>query len=88
MGLSARDTLERHMQAIVDWNMDLVVDDLIPEVAANAGPLVEELQRIQVTGYEFHSETKEGDNYVFNYKYIEKEGSLPLQSTWSLIGDA
>ncbi len=90
MGLSARETLERHMQALVDGNMEIVRGDLVPdpEVVKRLKPLAEALGEIEPTGYEFHSEAKEGDYMVFKYKYLGKKGSLPLQSTWALIGDA
>ena len=82
---TAREAVERHAKATVEWKLDVAAGDLVPELAATIQPLVEQLAKLQLTGHEIISETKEGDKVVFKVKYIGKEGSLLVQSKWSLI---
>jgi hypothetical protein len=85
---TAREAIERHVKATVEGRMEVAVDDLVPEVVANIQPLAEGLVAIQPTGYEILSETKQGDKVVFKVKYMGKVGSLLVESTWALQGEA
>jgi hypothetical protein len=85
---TARESVERHAKAAVEGKMDVAAADLTPEVMANIQPLVEKLGAIQPTGYEILSESKEGDNVVFRVKYLGKAGSVTVESTWALMGEA
>ncbi len=87
MGLSARETLERHAKAAIEGDMDTVLKDLTPEIAENIGPVAEALAKIKPTSFEIMEEMKEGDRYIFKYRYIGSEGDLKLKTTWELQGD-
>ncbi|MHC1584759.1 MAG: hypothetical protein ACXQS7_00635 [Candidatus Syntropharchaeia archaeon] len=88
MGLTAREALERHANAVISGDMDTALADLIPEIAENIGPVAEALAKIQPTSFEIMEETKEGEKYVFKYRYIGENGDLKLKTTWELQGDA
>ncbi|OFV67785.1 MAG: hypothetical protein SCAL_001160 [Candidatus Syntrophoarchaeum caldarius] len=88
MGLTARETLERHASAAIAGDMDTVLADLTPEIAANIGPVAEALAKVNPTSFEIMDEAKEGANYVFTYRYIGKDSDLKLKTVWELQGDA
>ncbi|MCW7075853.1 MAG: hypothetical protein ACXQS6_06315 [Candidatus Syntropharchaeales archaeon] len=88
MGLGARETLERHANAAISGDMETVLGDLTPEVAANIGPVAEALATIKPNSFEIMDEAKDGERYVFSYRYIGSDADLKLKTTWELQGDA
>jgi|GEM_PF-2337722 hypothetical protein len=86
--MTARETLDRHCKAAIEMKVDIVVGDLTPEVAANIQPIAGALAAVQPERYEILSENQEGDNYIFEVKYIGKDNkSLCVRSKWALFGD-
>ena len=85
---TARETVENHAKAAVEGRMDVVLGDVVPELHAGLQPLAEKLGAIQPTGHEILDEKKEGDQVVFKVKYLGKAGSVTVESTWALKGDA
>jgi hypothetical protein len=88
MGLNAREALERHAKAAIAGDMDTVIGDLIPEVAANIGPVATALANVKPNSFEIMEEEKDGEKYVFKYRYIGVDSDLKLRTTWELQGDA
>ena len=85
---TARETAERHIKAALEGKMDVVMGDVMPELHAGLQPLAEKLGTIQPTGHEILEERKEGDQVVIKFKFIGSAGSLTVEDTWALKGDA
>jgi hypothetical protein len=83
--MTARETLERHCQLVLEGKMEEVAKDLTPEVAAGLQPLVEVLGKVKPTTYKILEEKKEGEQYIFTEEYIGKDSSLKVRSTWAWI---
>ncbi|RJQ24724.1 MAG: hypothetical protein C4589_12545 [Peptococcaceae bacterium] len=57
-------------------------------VVANIHPIAGALAAVRPERYEVLSEKQEGDNYIFEVKYIGKENkNLCVRSKWALFGD-
>ena len=85
---TARETVERHGKAVLEGDVDVLMGDIAPEAMPSLQPLAEKLGPIQPTAYEVVSESEQGNQKVFRVKYTGETGSVTVESTWALKGEA
>jgi len=86
MGLTARETLEKHCQATCEGRGEESIGNVLPEVKAGGGmrALAKAVGKVQPTAYEILEETTDGPNSVFKYRYIGEKAYFDVKGTWGL----
>jgi len=86
--LTARETIDRHAQAAVVGKTDVAMADIAPEAMSSLGAFAKKMGPVQPKGYEILGEADDGEHKVFRVKYSHETGSVTVESTWALKGEA
>ena len=86
--LTARETVDRHAQAAIEGKTDVAMADIAPETMSSLGAFAEKMGPVQPKGYEILGEADDGEHKVFRVKYSHETGSVTVESTWTLKGEA
>jgi hypothetical protein len=79
------NVVEAHAKAILSMDIAKIMDDLMPEpmmkLQAQAGGGV----ALQINGYEMLGHTRDGDDFLYDVKYVGPE-SFTVRARWSQVG--
>jgi hypothetical protein len=76
-----RKHAEAHAKAVVEGDMDSVVNDFIPELRGNVSGLAEKLPQ-PVTRAEVEKVDMEDDHATVRIRYSNDDESLAIQTRW------
>ena len=79
--MTARETMERHLQAALEGKMDIVVGDLVPEMVPVLQQLAPKLGEIKPTSFEILGERQEGDMVMVKATLVGKS-RLTVEDSW------
>lgn len=79
--------VEAHAKAILTMDIARIMDDLEPEPMMKLQQQAGGGTAVQVNSYEVLGHTRDGDDYVYDVKYIGPE-SFTVQARWSQVGGA
>lgn len=79
------DIVNRHGQAIVTMDIGQIMNDLMPDAMMKLQEAAGGGMAIQISSYEIISHTKDGDDYLYDVKYIGP-ASFTVRARWSQIG--
>ena len=77
--------VHRHGKAIVTMDIPQIMNDLTPESMAKLQSAAGGGTAIQVNAYEVLGQTKDGNDYLYDVKYIGPE-SFTVRARWSQVG--
>lgn len=77
--------VEAHAKAILTMDIAKIMDDLEPEPMMKLQQQAGGGTAVQVNSYEVLGYTKDGDDYLYDVKYIGPE-SFTVQARWSQVG--
>ena len=86
--LTARETVERHAQAAIERKTGVAMADIAPEAMSSLGAFAEKMGPVQPKAHEILGEADDGEHKVFRVKYSHETGSVTVESTWALRGEA
>ena len=78
--------VHRHGKAIVTMDVPQIMDDLTPESMAKLIAAAGGGTSIQVDSYEVLGQSKDGEDYLYDVKYIGPE-SFTVRARWSDTGN-
>jgi hypothetical protein len=76
--------VQRHGKAIVSMDVPRIMDDLTPESMAKLQAAAGGGMGIQVNSYEVLGQEKDGDDYLYDVKYVGPE-SFTVRARWSQV---
>jgi hypothetical protein len=76
-----------HAKAIVSMDIGKIMDDLMPEPMMKLQAQAGGGTALQINSYELLGHAKDGDDYVYDVKYIGPE-SFTVHARWSQVGGA
>jgi len=79
------DIVHRHAKAIVTMDIGQIMNDLEPEAMMKLQAAAGGGTAIQISGYEVLGHTQEGDDYLYDVKYIGPT-SFTVRARWSKVG--
>ena len=79
------DIVNRHGQAIVTMDIGQIMNDLMPDAMMKLQEAAGGGMAIQISAYEILTHTKDGDDYLYDVKYIGPS-SFTVRARWSQIG--
>ena len=79
------DFVHRHAKAIVTMDIGQIINDLMPEAMAKLQAAAGAGMAIQIAGYEILGRSQEGDDYLYDIKYIGPT-SFTVRARWSKVG--
>jgi hypothetical protein len=77
--------VEAHAKAIVSMDIAKIMDDLMPEAMMKLQAQAGGGTALQINSYELLGHTQDGDDYLYDTKYIGPE-SFTVRARWSQIG--
>ena len=77
--------VHRHGKAIVTMDIPQIMNDLTPESMAKLQSAAGGGTAIQVNSYELLDRTQDGDDYLYDVKYIGPQ-SFTVRARWSRVG--
>jgi hypothetical protein len=77
--------VEAHAKAILTMDIAKIMDDLMPEPMMKLQQQAGGGTALQINGYEILGHTRDGDDYLYDVKYIGPQ-SFTVQARWSRIG--
>lgn len=80
------ERVEKHARAIVSMDIPQITNDLMPEPMQRLQEQAGGGMAMQIDAYEILGYEKDGDDYVYDVKYIGKE-SFTVRARWSDMGD-
>lgn len=80
------ERVEKHARAIVSMDIPQITNDLMPEPMQRLQEQAGGGMAMQIDAYEILGYEKDGDDYVYDVKYIGKE-SFTVRARWSNMGD-
>ena len=80
------ERVEKHAKAIMSMDIPQITNDLMPEPMRRLQEQAGGGMAMQIDAYEILGYEKDGDDYVYDVKYIGKE-SFTVRARWSDMGD-
>ena len=80
------ERVEKHAKAILTMDIPQITNDLMPEPMQRLQEQAGGGMAMQIDAYEILGYEKDGDDYVYDVKYIGKE-SFTVRARWSDMGD-
>lgn len=81
------DLVERHAKAILSMDIPQITSDLMPEPLQKLQKQAGGGMAMQVDSYEVLGHEMDGDDYLYDVKYVGKE-SFTVRARWSQMGGA
>jgi hypothetical protein len=79
------NVVEAHAKAIVSMDIAKIMDDLMPEPMMKLQAQAGGGTALQVNSYELLGHTREGEDYLYDVRYIGPE-SFTVHARWSRMG--
>jgi len=79
------EIVHRHGKAIVSMDIGQIMNDLMPEAMMKLQQEAGGPTAIQINGYELLGHTRDGDDYLYDVKYIGPQ-SFTVRARWSKLG--
>ena len=79
------DVVHRHGKAIVTMDIAQLMNDLMPDAMVKLQAAAGGGGALQIDAYEILSHTREGDDYLYDVKYVGPQ-SFTVRARWSQIG--
>jgi hypothetical protein len=79
------DIVHRHGKAIVSMDIPQIMNDLTPEAMAKLQQAAGGGTALQVNSYELLAREADGDDYLYDVKYVGPE-SFTVRARWSRVG--
>ena len=83
--MSIDNVVEAHAKAIVSMDIAKIMDDLMPEAMMKLQAQAGGGTALQINSYELLGHTPEGDDYLYDVRYIGPE-SFTVRARWSQVG--
>jgi hypothetical protein len=80
------ERVERHAKAILSMDIPQITNDLMPEPMQRLQEQAGGGMAMQIDAYDILRFERDGDDYVYDVKYIGKE-SFTVRARWSDMGD-
>lgn len=82
---SIDDVVHRHAKAIVTMDIGQIMNDLMPEAMMKLQQEAGGGTALQINTYEVLGHTQEGDDFLYDVKYIGPE-TFTVRARWSKVG--
>jgi len=79
--------VDAHAKAILTMDIAKIMDDLMPEAMMKLQAQAGGGTALQINGYELIGHTRDGDDFLYDVKYVGPE-SFTVQARWSQVGGA
>jgi hypothetical protein len=79
------DIVHRHGKAIVSMDIGQIMNDLMPEAMMKLQQEAGGPTALQINSYELLGSTRDGDDYLYDVKYIGPQ-SFTVRARWSKLG--
>lgn len=79
------DVVHRHAKAIVTMDIGQIMNDLMPEAMMKLQQEAGGGTALQINTYEVLGHTQEGDDFLYDVKYIGPE-TFTVRARWSKVG--
>lgn len=79
------DVVHRHAKAIVTMDIAQIMNDLMPEAMMKLQQAAGGGTAMQINGYEVLGHSQDGNDYLYDVKYIGPE-SFTVRARWSQVG--
>ena len=79
------DIVHRHGKAIVSMDIAQIMNDLMPEAMMKLQQAAGGGTAIQINGYEILASSADGEDYLYDVKYIGPQ-SFTVRARWSQVG--
>ncbi len=79
------DVVHRHAKAIVTMDIGQIMSDLMPDAMMKLQQEAGGGQALQISGYEVQGHNQEGDDFLYDVKYIGPQ-SFTVRARWSKVG--
>src|SRR2546428_8284699 len=83
--MSIDDIVHRHGKAIVSMDIAQIMNDLMPEAMMKLQQAAGGGTAIQINGYEILGSSADGEDYLYDVKYIGPQ-SFTVRARWSKVG--
>jgi hypothetical protein len=80
-----RDRVEKHAQAILSMDIPQITNDLMPEPMQKLQEQAGGGMAMQIDSYEILGHEADGDDYLYDVRYVGKE-SFTVRARWSEMG--
>jgi hypothetical protein len=85
MGDEIDAVVEAHAKAIVSMDIGKIMDDLMPEPMMKLQAQAGGGTALQINSYEMLGHAKDGDDYLYDVRYVGPE-SFTVRARWSQLG--
>lgn len=79
------EVVHRHAKAIITMDIAQIMSDLMPEAMMKLQQEAGGGTALQINGYEVLGHTRDGDDYLYDVKYIGPQ-SFTVRARWSKVG--
>lgn len=79
------EVVHRHAKAIVTMDIGQIMSDLMPDAMMKLQQEAGGGQALQISGYEVQAHSQEGDDFLYDVKYIGPQ-SFTVRARWSKVG--
>jgi hypothetical protein len=79
------EVVHRHAKAIVTMDIAQIMSDLMPDAMMKLQQEAGGGTALQINGYEVLGHTQDGDDYLYDVKYIGPQ-SFTVRARWSKVG--
>ena len=82
---AVEQAVHRHGKAIVSMDIGQIMNDLMPDAMMKLQREAGGGTAMQISGYEVLASNREGDDYLYDVKYIGPQ-SFTVRARWSRLG--